>query len=114
MSQCQSVETYFQAFVVYLFKNDFFGAFAYSQLHGGCRCRKRRTKVIDDNSDYYSSDNKWLTLEQREMIRKKEEELYAEQHASRRQQKVCDENNDYTTQAGLLLYLCYLALFKML
>lgn len=78
------------------------------------RTSKRRTKVIDDNSDYYSSDNKWLTLEQREMIRKKEEELYAEQHASRRQQKVCDENNDYTTQAGLLLYLCYLALFKML
>ncbi|XP_075736492.1 activating signal cointegrator 1-like isoform X5 [Rhipicephalus microplus] len=52
------------------------------------RTSKRRTKVIDDNSDYYSSDNKWLTLEQREMIRKKEEELYAEQHASRRQQKV--------------------------
>ncbi|KAL3211043.1 hypothetical protein MRX96_036666 [Rhipicephalus microplus] len=52
------------------------------------RTSKRRTKVIDDNSDYYSSDNKWLTLEQREMIRKKEEELYAEQYASRRQQKV--------------------------
>uniref|UniRef100_A0A224Z5K4 Protein containing ASCH and zf-C2HC5 domain n=1 Tax=Rhipicephalus zambeziensis TaxID=60191 RepID=A0A224Z5K4_9ACAR len=52
------------------------------------RTSERRTLVIDDNSDYYSSDNKWLTLEQREMIRKKEQELRAEQHASRRQQKV--------------------------
>lgn len=52
------------------------------------RTSERRTLVIDDNADYYSSDNKWLTLEQREMIRKKEQELRAEQHASRRQQKV--------------------------
>ncbi|XP_037511593.1 activating signal cointegrator 1 isoform X1 [Rhipicephalus sanguineus] len=52
------------------------------------RTSERRTRVIDDNADYYSSDNKWLTLEQREMIRKKEQELRAEQHASRRQQKV--------------------------
>ncbi|XP_077554908.1 activating signal cointegrator 1 [Haemaphysalis longicornis] len=52
------------------------------------RTSERRTRVIDDNSDYYSSDNKWLTPEQRELIRKKEEELRAEQHASRRQQKV--------------------------
>ncbi|XP_037291724.2 activating signal cointegrator 1 [Rhipicephalus microplus] len=52
------------------------------------RTSQRRTLVIDDNSDYYSSDNKWLTLEQREMIRKKEQEFYAELHASRRQQKV--------------------------
>lgn len=52
------------------------------------RTSERRTRVIDDNSDYYSSDNKWLTAEQRELIRKKEEELRAEQHASRRQQKV--------------------------
>lgn len=52
------------------------------------RTSERRTRVIDDNADYYSSDNKWLTLEQREMIRKKEEELRAEQHTSRRQQKV--------------------------
>lgn len=52
------------------------------------RTSERRTRVIDDNSDYYSSDNKWLTTEQRELIRKKEEELRAEQHASRRQQKV--------------------------
>ncbi|KAH8039653.1 hypothetical protein HPB51_008246 [Rhipicephalus microplus] len=52
------------------------------------RTSQRRTLVIDDNSDYYSSDNKWLTLEQREMIRKKEQEFYAELHDSRRQQKV--------------------------
>uniref|UniRef100_A0A1E1XCG3 Putative activating signal cointegrator 1-like protein n=1 Tax=Amblyomma aureolatum TaxID=187763 RepID=A0A1E1XCG3_9ACAR len=52
------------------------------------RTSERRTRVIDDNSDYYSTDNKWLTPEQREMIRKKEQELRAEQQDSRRRQKV--------------------------
>lgn len=44
--------------------------------------------MIDDNSDYYSSDNKWLTPEQRELVRRKEAELKAEQEASRRRHKV--------------------------
>lgn len=52
------------------------------------RTSERRTRVIDDNSDYYSSDNKWLTPEQRELVRRKEAELKAEQEASRRRHKV--------------------------
>lgn len=52
------------------------------------RTSERRTRVIDDNCDYYSSDNKWLTTEQRELVRKKEKELRDEQEASRRRQKI--------------------------
>ncbi|CAN7992698.1 unnamed protein product [Ixodes hexagonus] len=57
----------------------------------GCgreRTSERRTRVIDDNCDYYSSDNKWLTPEQREVVRRKEAELKAEQEASKRRHKV--------------------------
>lgn len=48
----------------------------------------RRTKVIDDECDYFASDNKWLSKKERDALRKKEEELREKRHGSRRQMKV--------------------------
>ncbi|XP_060074241.1 activating signal cointegrator 1-like isoform X2 [Ylistrum balloti] len=49
----------------------------------------QRTKVIDDESDYFSTDsNQWLSKKQREALRKRNEELRAERFASRRDMKV--------------------------
>ena len=49
----------------------------------------RRTKVIDDECDYFASDtNKWLPKKERDALRKKEEELREKRHGSRRQMKV--------------------------
>lgn len=49
----------------------------------------QRTKVIDDESDYFSTDsNQWLSHKQREALRKRNEELRAERFASRRDMKV--------------------------
>ncbi|XP_071794721.1 activating signal cointegrator 1-like [Asterias amurensis] len=44
----------------------------------------RRTQVIDDESDYFSTDsNKWLTKEDREKLRKRRDELRELKHGSR-------------------------------
>ncbi|KAM9311797.1 activating signal cointegrator 1 [Gastrophryne carolinensis] len=49
----------------------------------------RRTQVIDDESDYFSTDsNQWLSKAEREVLRKKEEELVELRHASRLSRKV--------------------------
>lgn len=49
----------------------------------------RRTKVIDDESDYFASDaNRWLTKKEREALRKKEEKLREKRFASQREMKV--------------------------
>ncbi|XP_021358505.1 activating signal cointegrator 1-like isoform X2 [Mizuhopecten yessoensis] len=49
----------------------------------------QRTKVIDDESDYFSTDsNQWLSKKQREALRKRNEELRSERFASRRDMKV--------------------------
>ena len=49
----------------------------------------RRTKVIDDESDYFASDtNQWLSKSEREALRKKEEKLREKRFASRREMKV--------------------------
>ena len=48
----------------------------------------RRTQVIDDESDYFSSDSKWLSKADREALRKREEELRSQRHASRKDRKV--------------------------
>ncbi|XP_028678577.2 activating signal cointegrator 1 [Erpetoichthys calabaricus] len=64
----------------------------------------RRTKVIDDESDYYATDsNQWLSKSEREALRKKEEELRNLRHSSRTSRKITidfagrqiidDENN---------------------
>ncbi|XP_073508935.1 activating signal cointegrator 1 isoform X2 [Phyllobates terribilis] len=49
----------------------------------------RRTHVIDDESDYFSTDsNQWLSQAERETLRKKEQELQEMRHASRLSRKV--------------------------
>ncbi|XP_072138383.1 activating signal cointegrator 1 [Mobula birostris] len=49
----------------------------------------RRTQVIDDESDYFAADtNQWLSKQEREALRKKEEELRELRHASRRTKKI--------------------------
>ncbi|XP_069812545.1 activating signal cointegrator 1 isoform X2 [Dendropsophus ebraccatus] len=49
----------------------------------------RRTHVIDDESDYFSTDsNQWLSQAEREALRKKEQELLELRHASRLSRKV--------------------------
>ena len=48
-----------------------------------------RTKVIDDEMDYFSVDsNRWLSEKEREKLRGKEEELRRKKYASRREQAV--------------------------
>ncbi|XP_075386980.1 activating signal cointegrator 1 isoform X2 [Tenrec ecaudatus] len=49
----------------------------------------RRTRVIDDESDYFASDsNQWLSKLEREALQKREEELRELRHASRLSKKV--------------------------
>ncbi|XP_045216561.1 activating signal cointegrator 1-like [Mercenaria mercenaria] len=53
------------------------------------RTSVRRTQVIDDEADYFSTDsNQWLSKEDREMLRKREEELRSQRHASRKDRKI--------------------------
>ena len=47
------------------------------------RTSARRTKVIDDQADYFSADSKWLSKKQRSVAKKKEEDLDALKHQSR-------------------------------
>ena len=50
---------------------------------------EHRTRVIDDESDYFNTDgNKWLTPKQREALRAREQELRAKRFGSRREMKV--------------------------
>ena len=50
---------------------------------------EKRTKVIDDEADYFSVDsNKWLTPEQRAALQKKGEELHEGRHQSRLNRRV--------------------------
>lgn len=51
-------------------------------------CSARRTKVIDDESDYYATESKWLGTKEREDLQKKKEALHARKHASRRDKKI--------------------------
>ena len=44
--------------------------------------------MIDDESDYFSVDSKWLSKADREALRKREEELRSQRHASRKDRKV--------------------------
>ncbi|TRY66963.1 hypothetical protein TCAL_05511 [Tigriopus californicus] len=50
---------------------------------------EKRTKVIDDESDYFSVDSdKWLSHEQRDKLRKREQELRDKRHGSRLNRKI--------------------------
>ena len=49
----------------------------------------RRTKVIDDESDYFATDaGTWLSKGEKEALEKRKEELHAQRHASRKDRKV--------------------------
>ncbi|XP_011347344.2 activating signal cointegrator 1 [Ooceraea biroi] len=48
----------------------------------------RRTKVIDDEADYYQSNSTWLSTAEREKLSKQEEEAHARKHASRLDRRV--------------------------
>lgn len=49
----------------------------------------RRTQVLDDESDYFATDsNQWLSPNEREKLRKKEEELRELRHASRKDRRI--------------------------
>jgi len=48
----------------------------------------RRTKVIDDESDYYQSNSIWLSHDERKKLQKREEEALARKHVSRLDKKV--------------------------
>lgn len=48
---------------------------------------ERLTKVIDDESDYYTPSSVWLSAEEKVRLKKREAELHAQQHASRRDKK---------------------------
>ena len=48
-----------------------------------------RTKVIDDESDYFSVDaNRWLSDTERDQLSRKEAELREAKYASRRNRKI--------------------------
>lgn len=50
---------------------------------------ERRTCVIDDEMDYFATDtNQWLSKEEREALRKRENELRELRHGMRRSQVV--------------------------
>ncbi|GFS03243.1 thyroid hormone receptor interactor 4 [Elysia marginata] len=49
----------------------------------------RRTQVIDDECDYYATDaNRWLSQEDREKLRQREDDLRKARHGSRRNRKI--------------------------
>ena len=48
----------------------------------------RRTKVIDDESDYYATESKWLSKNEREQLQKKKDALHSRMHASRKDRKI--------------------------
>ncbi|XP_054278390.1 activating signal cointegrator 1-like [Macrosteles quadrilineatus] len=50
------------------------------------RTSEKRTRIIDDESDYFSTNSVWLSAAEREKLKKKEEEVYARKHQSRREQ----------------------------
>ncbi|NXH22432.1 TRIP4 protein, partial [Bucco capensis] len=53
------------------------------------RTSVRRTRVIDDESDYFATDsNQWLSKQEREALQKREQELRELRHASRLTKKI--------------------------
>ena len=53
------------------------------------RTSEKRTKVIDDESDYFAVDAyKWMTPEQKKKLKEREEELKEKRHGSRLDRKI--------------------------
>ncbi len=44
--------------------------------------------MIDDESDYFSVDDRWLSSKERDKLRKREEELRDKRHGSRLDRKI--------------------------
>lgn len=51
-------------------------------------CSARRTKVIDDELDYYQSNSTWLSAAEREKLKKQEAEAHVRKHSSRLDRRV--------------------------
>lgn len=49
---------------------------------------QKRTKVIDDEGEYFSSSSSWLTKDERERMAKKEAEVQSKKHGSRLEKKI--------------------------
>lgn len=52
------------------------------------RNSSQRTKVIDDENDYYQSNSVWLSKAEKERLKKREDEIQAQKHKSRLDRKV--------------------------
>ncbi|XP_052829197.1 activating signal cointegrator 1 isoform X2 [Octopus bimaculoides] len=48
----------------------------------------KRTQVIDDDADYFSSDSQWLSKSEREVLKRREDELRNIRFQSRRDRKI--------------------------
>lgn len=68
-------------------KKFFFHVFFFFRF-SSAPCSVRRTKVIDDESDYFAADSKWLNEKERKVLKEKEERLHQLKHRSRREMKV--------------------------
>ena len=44
--------------------------------------------MIDDESDYFATDSKWLSKKERKVLKDKEDRLQKLKHASRRDKKI--------------------------
>ena len=71
------------------------------------RTTEKRTRVIDDESDYFSVDaEKWMTSDQRKKVKEREKELWEQKHGSRLNKKytfdfsgkkVVEDKSDFST-----------------
>nr|CAD7269905.1 unnamed protein product [Timema shepardi] len=52
------------------------------------RTSERRTRVIDDESDYFAANSVWLSPTEREKMREKEKEQTDKRHSSRLDKRV--------------------------
>lgn len=46
----------------------------------------RRTRVIDDECDYFTTNSKWLSRQDRDTLQKREDELHSQRHKSKSRQ----------------------------
>ena len=65
-----------------------------------------RTKVIDDESDYFAADtDKWQSTEQRKKLKEREKEIWEQKHGSRLNKKYTfDFAGKTVVEAGLDIY----------
>lgn len=52
------------------------------------RSSERRTRVTDDDSDYFSAGSVWLNSAERDKLNKYQQELHDKKHASRLSKKM--------------------------